>query len=652
MHTLRPIIIWLFLLLLVPALAAPPPAWLGTENLAPNGDFEETGLDNLPANWTVQIFGEKTGAAVGSDSTVHLSGGHALKLGALASGVTIVATSPRIAVEGGAPYLIALAFRQEGFNATGEAATYGGVSAYVTLQWLNGNRAVGQPLSIGLPYGPSKWDIRDEFDQAPAEANALQLTCHLNNGSLARGGKNIPSTLWLDALQVRRYTPPPTPAWATAETAFAVEGTTVGIDQRVMAWFPASDDFFRGFRGGEWSEVVTDPQAERGSALRAKTAASTGIVVESSAANAPRVAPGLYRVRLRVKMPATEPGTTVGDLTIYSQFEGRRLLLPLIARPDNATRFAVIEADFILRPAAGGYWHLVLHTPGKTPWLIDSLKVVCLQELTDRQLMTIYPGSEGDLPADLKSAKFRPVVGGPRKPMKGFVVAGLGYERYRIADVFHMLHRDAVLKVAWAKTGLGGINYTGLPDDPRDYFQYQIIFLSNVSLRGMTLKNKYALYEYVKRGGALVVLGGQQAYERGSWHGSLLEEALPVEVPAEATGNLVMTPQGEPLRLNPQVSWLTEISAASTPRVYLLHTATVKPQGTVVAWAGNRPFLVTGDCGEGRVVCLLGVPWGDPQGTDTAFWNWDDWTYLFREACWWAMKKPTELTKDNTDGLE
>ncbi|MBU4211677.1 MAG: hypothetical protein KKD33_03735, partial [Verrucomicrobia bacterium] len=80
-------------------------------------------------------------------------------------------------------------------------------------------------------------------------------------------------------------------------------------------------------------------------------------------------------------------------------------------------------------------------------------------------------------------------------------------------------------------------------------------------------------------------------------------------------------------------------------------TATVKPTGQVLVWAGNKPFIVTGAYGEGRVVCILGVPWGDPGPTETGFWEWNDWVDLFREVCWWAMKNPADLTLENTDGM-
>lgn len=44
--------------------------------------------------------------------------------------------------------------------------------------------------------------------------------------------------------------------------------------------------------------------------------------------------------------------------------------------------------------------------------------------------------------------------------------------------------------------------------------------------------------------------------------------------------------------------------------------------------------MSTGDYGEGRVVCIMGIPWGDPGTQDTLFWEWYEWMRALREACW------------------
>ncbi|MCG2661382.1 MAG: glutamine amidotransferase, partial [Kiritimatiellae bacterium] len=618
--------------------------WLG-ENLAPNANFEEVAEDGrTPEAWKAQIPADRD-ATVASDATVFLKGKRCLKISVPRSEARVEANSPSIPVEGGATYLFSIAFRQEGFNSTGERSRYEGISSYARIQWLDDNKqSVGQSTALPFPYGPSRWDLRDAFQPAPTNARLARIQIVVSNGSQKHSGKTVPATLWVDAVQLRKYTPPPTPDWAKGESLRVVDGAAT--DTRLLSYFVASDDTFRS-RGGTWSRIVTDPQAERGTALQAPPKVGRGIMTHSP--YWPALPAGLYRVRARVKIPAVTESAPVGYMDVDSQYDGQRQILPFVPSRETEGTYRDVEADFILRDS--GWWDLRLFTHGKETWWVDSLKVFCLHELEDRQLLAIYPGSEGELPADLKPARFKPVVGGPRKPMKGLVVAGLGYDRFRMADVFHVLHRDAEMKAVWAKLGMGGMVVTGFPEDPSDLFQYSIIYLCNVNVRGIGLKYKNAISEYVKRGGALVILGGHQAYERGGWRGSLIEETMPIQVAPVMPGGLIHFKNGKSLKLNSECSWLEAVSTDCAPLVYYLHTATVKPTGQVLVWAGNKPFIVTGAYGEGRVVCILGVPWGDPGPTETGFWEWNDWVDLFREVCWWAMKNPADLTPENTDGM-
>lgn len=627
--------------------------WLG-ENLASNAGFEEVAADRrMPAAWEARVPVDRD-AAVASDATVFLKGKRCLKISVPKSEAWVEVNSSAIPVEMGATYLFSIAFRQEGFNSTGESFHFEGISPYARIQWLDDNgQSVGRSTGLPLPYGPSRWDLRDAFQPAPTNARLARIQIIVSNDSHKHSGKTVPATLWVDTVQLRKYAPPPTPNWAKGESLRVVAGAAG--DTRLLSYFVASDDTFRN-RGGTWSRIVTDPQAERGTALQAPPKVGRGNMTHSP--YWPALPAGLYRVRARVKIPAVTESAPVGYMDVDSQYDGQRQILPFVPYRETEGTYRDVEADFILRDS--GWWNLRLYTHGKETWWVDSLKVFCLHELEDRQLLAIYPGSEGELPADLKPARFKPVMGGPRKPMKGLVVAGLGYDRFRIADVFHVLHRDAEMKAVWVQLGMGGMmSFTGFPEDPCDLFQYSILYLCNVNVRSMGLKYKNAIREYVKRGGALVIMGGHQAYERGGWRGSLIEEAMPIQVAPAMPGGLIHFKNGKPLKVNSECSWLEAVSTDcpsgsgwDSPLVYYLHTATVKPVGQVLVRAGGKPFAVGGDYGEGRVLCILGVPWGESPAPDKpGFWEWDDWVDLFRELCWWAMRNPVDLTVENADGI-
>jgi uncharacterized membrane protein len=135
------------------------------------------------------------------------------------------------------------------------------------------------------------------------------------------------------------------------------------------------------------------------------------------------------------------------------------------------------------------------------------------------------------------------------------------------------------------------------------------------------------------------VLGGHQGYERGGWHGSLLEEALPIDVAAAPAGGIRAWPRGQPvLGVAGSPVFGADRPSATGARAFFLHDAKVKPSGAVWATAGARPFLVGGAYGRGRVACVLGLPHGEAAAGQTAFWDWPGWVDLLRDVCWWTMK--------------
>ncbi|MBI4023848.1 MAG: hypothetical protein HY360_02640 [Verrucomicrobia bacterium] len=601
--------------------------WLEA-NLAPNPDFEEVAEDGrAPKDWTAQITPD-SGATGETDPAVFLKGNRSLKIDVPKSGAQVTASSSPIPIEGGTTYLFSIALR--------------GVPTYPWIQWLDENQKSVGNCNFHCPSAPS-WDLRDAFKQAPANARFAQIGFTVGNDGQKPNGKNEPVTLWIDAVQFRKYLPPPTPDWAKGETVRVVAGGKT--DTRVASYFVGIDDTFQERRGGSWSQIVNDPEAERGTALQARTEAKQGYMALTG--HFPALPAGLYRARARVKIPPVKEIGAVGELVIGSQHTYIRQELPFVPSPEREDKYTHFETDFIIWDS--GYWSLGLITYGKVAFSVDSLKVFCLAELQDRQLLTVYPGSEGALPADLKPARFDAVGNDPRHPLKGLVVAGLGYDRFKIAEVFHVLRLNTETKVVWVKTDSGATTFSGFPEDPRDFFQYSIIYLCNVNMRALALKDKNAIREYVKRGGALVVMGGQQSYERGGWRGSLIEETLPVEAAPQLRGGLTCAPKGQALKINRKIPWLEAISTASSPLVYYLHAVAVKPSGQVLVEAGDKPFLVTGAYGEGRVVCILGIPWGDTGPQATPFWEWNDWVDLLREVCWWAMKNSTDLTMENSE---
>ncbi len=285
--------------------------WIGP-NLLSNPDFEIDGDRGLPRDWT--LTATPAGAVHFSlDRRVFLVGKTSLKAEVPNTGGATVRSKP-VPIEQGKWYLVSVGYRTEGF---GERGTYSGVDSYVAVTWNDaGGRQIALSPGISFPYHAVDWDLGDRFVLAPAGAAQMVLAASLQNHSRQQTGKNIPSTLWLDGWQVRRYDPPPTPAWALQKVPRIVEG---GLStSRAQAYQLSSQNM----AGGKWSPIVADPQATYDSVISSPEGVGRGIMAHSPYfTNAPA---GLYRALLRAKVAASASEKQAGSIDVFSEFAGLR----------------------------------------------------------------------------------------------------------------------------------------------------------------------------------------------------------------------------------------------------------------------------------------------------------------------------------------
>ncbi|MBR0237166.1 MAG: VWA domain-containing protein [Thermoguttaceae bacterium] len=69
---------------------------------------------------------------------------------------------------------------------------------------------------------------------------------------------------------------------------------------------------------------------------------------------------------------------------------------------------------------------------------------------------------------------------------------------------------------------------------PKNLDEFEAVILSNIPATALSDDNQSQLEAYVKSGGGLIALGGDQSFTAGGWHGTTLEELMPVEcIPQE-----------------------------------------------------------------------------------------------------------------------
>jgi uncharacterized membrane protein len=594
--------------------------WVGP-NLLANPDFEIADDQGLPVDWTVTATPSGS-AAFSLNRQVFLVGKAALQVEVPESGAAAVSSKP-VPVEGGKWYLISVGYRSAGFGQRGQ---YSGVDSYVSIGWIDADgKPIASSTGISFPYHPVDWDLGDRFFPAPAGASQLVLTARLNNHSQQQIGRNIPSILWLDGWQVRRYEPPSTPQWALEKVPRIVEG---GLNtSRAQAYQLSSQNM----AGGKWSAIVADTQATYDSVISSPEGAGKGIMAHSPYfTNAP---PGLYRAQFRCKVAANSGDVQAGALDVFSEFAGMRAELRLFPADFSAAdAYRDFTVDFVLRSA--GYGGFRVYTEGNRPFTADVVKIFPLALLEDRQLLELYPGSEGEIPADVQ----------PRRdahPFTGLLVAGLFYDYYRIVDAHHLSGYDMKLKMVPIRKGRSQV-YVDFPETAADLFDHNVVYLCGADLTALTLRQKNLLAEYVRRGGGLIVFGGHKALDRAGLKGSLLEDVLPVTGGA-GLPPLVSLPGGAPLvpRAPHPVTQFADFE--SSPVCFYVHDLEARPEAQTLITVGDKPGIVVGKYGKGRVAVVGMTCFGLPAEAQTPFCQWRCWVLLLRDLAWWAASQDSHF---------
>ncbi len=549
----------------------PPP------NLLPNSGFEEI-KDGAPVGWTKADAGEwslETG----------LFGDRSLQLKAPAAGEqngTSWGYSSWFPVTGGKLYLLV-------FWAKGPASWPRGADSM--MQWsFKQADGTGLPqkqehrVPIAPSYAAGKWQVGHYVVRAPAEATSAQLALYVVTS------ETNPAALQFDALRVSEYQPP---------------------EPGKQSWFYAAATY------GVSGEQVEDAQATKGRVWRLPV----GKYPAGGKISGPLISeqdPGQYRALFRMKVadntiakPVAYIRITGDNLVNVSQTAGLTVLGTDFAQPNEYQEFPV---EFIRSPL-GGLQYLV-DWYGLTDMSLDGVTVREEKLLADLDWVSLYglptAGPVGEL--------------GPG----ALVCRGLGCPAWRLEPALALAGAQPV-KSYWFYTGAGGLPHvtpdfgekpTGeFPQRVEDLQPYSVVVLADVPADALGFAGRQALRQFVEAGGGLLVLGGYYSYGRGAIARSFLEEMLPVAV----TDTWDLAPAGVAVQAVEGLALPSNVAWVPAPQCLWLHQVRAKPEGKVVLKAGDKPFLVVGEFGKGRVAACAGTIMGAPGAGQQPFWEWKDW---------------------------
>lgn len=186
------------------------------------------------------------------------------------------------------------------------------------------------------------------------------------------------------------------------------------------------------------------------------------------------------------------------------------------------------------------------------------------------------------------------------------------------------------------------------PTSGEELGRYRVVMLSDIGTntlllhpdtfaRSQATPNRLILLrEYVAAGGGLVMIGGYMTFQgidgRARYHGTPVEEALPVEILSaddrveapEGSGPAVRAP-GHPIIAGLPAQW---------PSLLGYNRVSPKPGAILVADVGTDPLIVAWEYGRGRAAAFTsdcGPHWCPPD-----FLNWPGYGQLWQQLVRWA----------------
>ncbi len=186
------------------------------------------------------------------------------------------------------------------------------------------------------------------------------------------------------------------------------------------------------------------------------------------------------------------------------------------------------------------------------------------------------------------------------------------------------------------------------PFTAADLARFDCVILSDIGANTLLLhpdtfsKSKvlpnrlHAIRDYVANGGGFIMVGGYLTFQgidaKGQYAGTAIEDILPVTL--SRADDRAEAPQGIAPHVarpdHPIVSGLEP----QWPDLLGYNRLTVKPEGELVATAGEDPLLVAGRYGKGRSVAFAsdcGPHWAPPP-----FVEWAGYQRLWTQIADWA----------------
>ena len=332
---------------------------------------------------------------------------------------------------------------------------------------------------------------------------------------------------------------------------------------------------------------------------------------------------GIYRVTWRVKVD----DNTIEDAVFKARTgKGKITLKGTDFKEPNVYQ----EFSYTAEKGEGGFFGVGASWPGKGRVLVDWITVISEKLYTERELLEKKGG------IDLPDAWSFP----PPSPARVHLAKGLWWDFFGLSEAIAEMG-GAIVTSSYHGKGQGGTSLRHFPSSWRRLMDHHLVILTNVDAAALRARGRMLLEEFVNNGGSLLVLGGPFAFQRGGYQHTAMERLLPCRMGEKARlkaeGGLVLKPTKDAKELLP-----ADLSWEMAPRLYYYHPLEPKDGTRVLVSADDKPVVMIGSIGKGRVAVVAATAEGDPPEGQLAFWEWGDMPRLVAGVCRWLLSVPRE----------
>ena len=425
---------------------------------------------------------------------------------------------------------------------------------------------------------------------------------------------------------VRRDLPTTTVYWSNWQLRRVAVGVEPGVEKKYA---------FPGWLDSVNARCIKDPSSRHGEILETDPSQYRAGFLHSGPLRT-FGSPGLYEVTFRIRQVQAAPvhqtaiTLVVGNANNLVYGMGARDILPEDF-PDNANYH---EFTLLLPRYPGIAFNFGADWKGAGVYRIEEIRLEKLHAFTDEDAFRLlYDGVRDDVSASSTADS-----------AEAYVINGLYTDLY---GVYPALEK---LRLQWKRSYVSGDVQNAI----RPAFsnvplgKTRLMVWCNACATMFNVKQRRAIQRFVAEGGGLFVCGDYYSYGNAALKDTYLETLLPVVVRGpwglRRTSNLeagspIVTVQkpGQPFG-DAKVNG-TE-NARGFGSVQWIHKVGLKEGAEVVLTAGERPFLVRGHYGKGRIACLLGTVLGQPSDP---FWQTTKYQKTVENTCRWLVGQEKEV---------